>query len=264
MKKTLYIFLLLSATYAWAQTPTISPQVINTAGNHAQVGSSGIWITSNIGEPFVTTLTNGGNMVTQGFIQPEVISIGGFSLEPRINNLSCTNKNDGEISLSVTQPLQVSGVTLQYIWSDSTLCPGNNCANLSNLKAGTYSVTVVVTYSNIAGVQKTDTLRNDSMLVDDQKLPCNIKIFTGITMNADGVNDAFTIDNIDQFPNNRVLIFNRWGEKLADIKGYDNVSKFWPERGQATKYPSSTYFYIVELGDGSKPIKGWVELMKNQ
>ncbi|MBL7932534.1 MAG: gliding motility-associated C-terminal domain-containing protein, partial [Bacteroidia bacterium] len=83
-------------------------------------------------------------------------------------------------------------------------------------------------------------------------------------MNADGVNDAFTIDNIEQFPKNRVLIFNRWGEKLADIQGYDNVSKFWPERGQATKYPSSTYFYIVELGDGSKPIKGWVELMKNQ
>src|SRR5690606_26226855 len=124
-------------------------------------------------------------MLTQGFIQPEVISIGGFSLEPKINNLSCTNKDDGEISLTVTQPLHVSGVNLQYVWSDGALCPGNNCPNLNNLKAGTYSVMVIVTYSNIAGVQKTDTLRNDSMMVADEKLPCNIKIFSGITMNND-------------------------------------------------------------------------------
>lgn len=256
--------MLLSATCAWGQNPSISPQVINAAGNHAQVGSSGIWITSNIGEPFVTTLESGGNMVTQGFIQPEVISVGGFSLEPKINNLSCTNKNDGEISLTLTSPFSVSGVSAQYVWSDSTVCPSNNCTNLNNLKAGTYSVMVIVTYSNIAGVQKTDTIRNDSMIVVDEKLPCNVKIFTGITMNSDGLNDAFTIDNIEQFPNNRVLIFNRWGEKLADITAYDNVNKYWPEKGQSDKYPSSTYFYIVELGDGSKPMKGWVELMKNQ
>lgn len=264
IKKTLVSILLLSGFYSWGQAPTISPQVLNAAGNHAQVGTSGIWITSNIGEPFVTTLVNGNNMITQGFIQPEVISVGGFSLEPKITNLSCTNKNDGEISLTVTQPLQVSGVAIQYRWSDTTLCPTKDCASLKNLKAGTYSVMIVVSYSNIAGVAKTDTLRNDTMVVEDLKLPCNVKVFTGITLNNDGTNDVFTIENIEQFPNNRVLIFNRWGQQLADIKAYDNITKFWPEKSEADKLASSTYFYIVDLGDGSKPFKGWVELMKNQ
>ncbi len=264
MKKTLYSLFLLSALCAWGQAPTISPQVINSMGNYSQVGSSGIYITSNIGEPFVSTLSNNSNILTQGFIQPEVISIGGFSLEPKIANLSCTNKNDGEISLTVTQPAQVSGVTIKYRWSDTTLCPNKDCASLKDLKAGTYSVMVVVSYSNIAGVLKTDTLRNDTMVVEDQKLPCNVKVFTGITLNNDGVNDVFTIDNIEQFPNNHVLIFNRWGKQLADIKSYDNINKFWPEKADADKLPSSTYFYIVDLGDGSKPFKGWVELMKNQ
>ena len=49
--------------------------------------------------------------------------------------------------------------------------------------------------------------------------------------------------------------------------GYDNDSKVW--RGQATKgivndtLPEGTYFYIVNLGDGSDPINGFVVLKRN-
>jgi gliding motility-associated-like protein len=264
MKKSLYIFLFLSGSYAWAQNPSISPQVINSSGNYSQVGSSGIWITSNVGEPFTETIGSNSVMVTQGFIQPEVISVGGFTMTPLINHLSCTNKNDGGIILEILHPSPYTIVNETFLWKDSTLCPTNDCSSLKDLKAGTYDVKVIITYSNAVGVLKVDTVVPTApIVVNDPNTPCLVRVFTGITLNNDGTNDVFTIDNIDQFPNNRVLIFNRWGKQLADIKGYDNITKFWPEKDAADKLLPSTYFYVIELGDGSKVFKGWVELMKN-
>ncbi len=263
MKKIILTTLLLTAAGAWAQNPTISPQVLNSAGDHRQVGTSGIWITDNVGEPFTETIGSGNAMITQGFIQPEVVSNVGFVLTTKVVNLSCVNKNDGEVHLSFTTPPQLSTVSVQYFWTPSSVCPGNNCADLTDLKSDTLSVKIAVTYSNAVGVLKTDTLISDSIAVTDAGTPCDIKIFNGVTANGDGLNDVFTINNIEQFPNNHVLIYNRWGQQLADIKNYNNVTNPWPTKDKLDNLPASTYFYILELGDGSKPIKGWIELIKN-
>ena len=53
------------------------------------------------------------------------------------------------------------------------------------------------------------------------------EIFNGITPNGDGFNDYFQIDGIDQFSNNNVKIFNRWGEVLFETtdpsSGWDGM-----------------------------------------
>ena len=47
--------------------------------------------------------------------------------------------------------------------------------------------------------------------------------------NDDGINDYWRIKFIDQFPNNTVMVFNRWGLKVFEQKGYtnDDESKAW-------------------------------------
>ncbi len=95
-----------------------------------------------------------------------------------------------------------------------------------------------------------------------------IKPFKGFTPDGNGNNDFFYIEGIEQFPNNPVQIYNRWGNKLFEVKGYNNNDKAW--RGDAQfgirlgneNIPDGTYFYLIDLGDGSKPITGFTVVNK--
>lgn len=265
MKYFVYIILILTSSIGLAQAPDISPQVINSAGDHRQIGSSGIYVTDNIGEPFIETIgPNGGNYITQGFIQPEVVNNIGFILETKVQNVSCFQKADGEIHLNLTGGPANSTVTnINYDWSPAGTCAQTNCKDLFDLNADTFSVKITINYLNAVGATKSDTIFSGPIIVADLGLPCNITIFSGISANGDGVNDVFTIKNIEEFPKNRVMIFNRWGKQIADITGYNNTNNAWPLLNTLDNLLSTTYFYLIDLGDGSKPIKGWVELMKN-
>ena len=87
-----------------------------------------------------------------------------------------------------------------------------------------------------------------------------------ITNNGDQMNDAFQILGIEAYPNNQVLIFNRWGNKVWEKNGYDNKDSIKRFTGisnvnvGATELPDGTYYYVINKGDGSLPIKGFVVL----
>lgn len=186
--------------------------------------------------------------------------LGTLTAIPSQTNVSCGNRKDGAITLSVSNSYSNSQVS--YIWSPASLCPGNNCQGITNLDAGTYSVTVKVTYTINGILVKMDSIVMNPITIEKQVAACDLKIFNGLTPNADGENDTWQIENIDQFPNNKVMVFNRWGEKVFEISGYNNIDKAWPLNGDTSKLTSSTYFYIIDPGDGSKALKGWVELIK--
>ncbi len=96
-----------------------------------------------------------------------------------------------------------------------------------------------------------------------------IGTFNGVSDNgADGFNDVFVIDCISNFPNNNVKIFNRSGILVYEGDHYDNADvsfKGTGERGlylQGSRLPEGTYFYIIDKGDGSKIISGYLELTR--
>jgi len=71
-----------------------------------------------------------------------------------------------------------------------------------------------------------------------------VKISNGFSPNGDGKNDTWIIDYIDQFPDNTVEIFNRWGEQLFYSKGYAT-----PFNGNfhGKDLPVGTYYYVINL-----------------
>ena len=258
MNKVKYIIFCLICGVIKAQT--ISPQVINSAGMHYPAGINGVYLSDNIGEPFTQTFGPSNNIIiTQGFLQPfSVAAI--FNGDIPKSNISCKGKNDGNISVTFTTNIQ--NYNVKYFWKPAILCPTNDCSSVDSLKPGNYSVKVYVTYT-IGGIVKTDSTLNKNLIVEDNNNPCNITIFTGLTPNGDGNNDIWYIENITEFPKNNVKIFNRWGNKLFDMDGYNNLDISWPLKGDESKFTSSTYFYIITLNDNSDPYKGWVELIKN-
>lgn len=140
-----------------------------------------------------------------------------------------------------------------YLWSNAATTP-----TISILQSGsgvqTYSAIVTTTYGCSETVYYQTTF-NDKCT--------DITISTGITPNNDGKNDHFFIENIDKYPNNKVIIFNRWGKELFNQESYNNIDKVWPPQNGEGSLTSGTYFYIVELGNNNGTLKGWVEVLDN-
>jgi large repetitive protein len=85
-----------------------------------------------------------------------------------------------------------------------------------------------------------------------------VKIPNGFSPDGDNVNDTFIIENINQYPNNNVTIFNRWGNIVFEKEGYTNAEAWdgTTESGGVTigsKVPEGTYFYVIDLGDEVTP-----------
>ena len=91
----------------------------------------------------------------------------------------------------------------------------------------------------------------------------NIVAYNGVSPNGDGYNDYFEISNIGHYPNNKVSIYNRWGDKVFEVTGYDNDQKVFKGENNITgngKLSSGVYFYRILLGDGTKELNGYLEL----
>jgi len=89
----------------------------------------------------------------------------------------------------------------------------------------------------------------------------DLHIPNGFSPNNDGINDIWIIRGIEAYPKNKVRVYNRWNNRVYEKKGYSND---WDGTNQMQLYfgdgrlPEGTYFYIFDLGDGSKPLTGFV------
>ena len=92
-----------------------------------------------------------------------------------------------------------------------------------------------------------------------------VDIPQGFSPNFDGTNDAFIIKGIEFFPNNTLVIFNRWGNKVYEAAPYQNEWNGISTVGMVlggTDLPDGTYFYVLQLDESSKPINGYVYLKR--
>ncbi|WP_165930057.1 gliding motility-associated C-terminal domain-containing protein, partial [Flavobacterium caseinilyticum] len=96
----------------------------------------------------------------------------------------------------------------------------------------------------------------DTVVVEAQiVLGCGtVTVHNAFSPNGDGINEVFTIDNIDDtlcYPENTVSIYNRWGVLVYETSGYNNndkafrgVSEGRSTISQSSGLPTGTYFYI--------------------
>lgn len=155
----------------------------------------------------------------------------------------CKNPIDGSITISVT------GGTPNY----SYLCNnGNTSATNSNLANATY--TLIVTDANNCTKQLEITL------------DCYNELFIPelFSPNADNQNDKFEIIGIENYPDNKLTIYNRWGNLIFEKEKYTNDWNGKPNVNTGTGSEllhSGTYFVIFEYGNNkSKTYKGFVQL----
>ena len=89
-----------------------------------------------------------------------------------------------------------------------------------------------------------------------------LQVYEGFSPDGDGVNDTWRIKNIENYPNNTVRIFNRWGNVVFEMDRYNNEDRAWSSNSTAGlvvgDVPDGTYFYLIELGTDRPPLSGYV------
>ena len=92
----------------------------------------------------------------------------------------------------------------------------------------------------------------------------DIEIYNLVTPDGDGKNDFWYIGGIESFPDNEVLIFNRWGTKVKEFSGYNNSNKRWNGTNYIEKLlPDGVYYYIIKVNALQETFTGWVYIRGN-
>ncbi len=96
-----------------------------------------------------------------------------------------------------------------------------------------------------------------TVFINSVSVPNEPEMPRGISPNGDGVNDQWVIPNIENFPNNRVNIFDRGGKLVFSIDGYNNSTNafegFVNVSGAfngANGLPDGVYYYVIDIGNG--------------
>jgi gliding motility-associated-like protein len=127
--------------------------------------------------------------------------------------------------------------------------------NLGSLAAGFY--VLVVSDSNGCAVNASIWL--------NEPAPGLPEMPEGISPNDDGKNDVFVIRNIEFYPDNKVYIYNRWGEQLLSFSAYDNTSVRWRgENSNGDNLPEGTYYVvaIISVNGDDLVLKGHVDIRR--
>ena len=96
----------------------------------------------------------------------------------------------------------------------------------------------------------------DSLFV---KMLLPVKVPNSFTPNGDGINDTWVIPNLKDYPTMRIQVMNRYGQNVFRTYGY---GKAWDGTLNGKALPAGTYFYIIELNNGLKPITGSVSIIR--
>jgi gliding motility-associated-like protein len=149
--------------------------------------------------------------------------------------------------MSVSANVSAGRPPYSFLWNDGLSSYNGSPFSYPTTNPGDFVLNVVVTdqcgQTEIGSVPVTI-------------IACAVIVPNVITPNGDGMNDVLVFENLEHFPNNKLVIFNRWGQKLYEKVGYQND---WG----GEEYNDGTYFFILELNNTAKTThKGTFSLLK--
>jgi gliding motility-associated-like protein len=116
-------------------------------------------------------------------------------------------------------------------------------------------------YYSIKVDSKIDTARVIVTIKCEKEDKGPYKVYNAFTPNGDNKNDTFTITGLGNYPDNELIIYNRWGNQVFRMKNYDNS---WDGLWDGHELPDGTYYYVLCLPDNgtTKIESGYLELRR--
>ena len=95
---------------------------------------------------------------------------------------------------------------------------------------------------------------------DSDPFNLEIKISEFVSPNGDGINDFFEIQNIENHPNNELLVYTRSGVVIFSTRNYRNN---WSGTTDNGLVPEGSYYFTLDLeGDGTLDRQGWIYISR--
>lgn len=228
-------------TYNW----DIGGSLINNS-NPANIPAS---ITNIPGTYTVTVISSIGTCTNSS---TETLTVNTLPTISLINN-NVTDCPGTDVHLDVSSP----NSAYTYNWSYNNQSIGNGTGisvnSIGNTNTGIYTVFVTDSLGCVASTTAVVNTKN-----------CEIFIPEIFTPNGDGKNDTFVIKHIEDYPNNNLKIFNRWGNLIYEKDGYNNEFDGHSNESDALgtgKLPVGTYYVVLEFNDGkTETYKGYLQL----
>ncbi|MBI3509963.1 MAG: gliding motility-associated C-terminal domain-containing protein [Bacteroidetes bacterium] len=159
-----------------------------------------------------------------------------------------------DTSVSAGSSIMLNGTGgLVYSWQPTVGLSDPNVMNPNCTPP--YTVTYTLTVTDLNGCSDTDAVKV-TFLKD-----YNVIISNLVTINGDGFNDVWNIQNIEYYPENKVTIYNRNGMKVYEQEAYNNG---WNGTYNGAQLPDGTYYYVLEFTDTGETFKGAVTLVSGK
>ncbi len=218
-----------------------------------------------------------------------VVKCAELTIEKQVNNLTpfigeqivftITVSNSGQGSHSDILVNEVLQTGFTYVSHQTTTGSYNQQSGIWEiplLNAGENAILTITVkvnptgnYTNVASIFSIDDeLIDDSNQISDEVIidPNCLIIYNQISPNNDGVNDYFQIDCIEQYPENTLIIYNRYGNMVYSTDGYKNefkgISNVSGVVSKGEHLPIGTYFYLLKINDMNFETSGWIYLVK--
>lgn len=211
--------------YLWSTTDTVQSITVMSAGT------------------YVLTVTD----TLTGCMSSDSVEVGIFS------NPIVSAGADITLSLGSSVVLQGSGADIiSWSWFPNT---GLTSASIPDPTASP----VVTTMYTLTGTDANGCFDMDTMTIT-VVVDYNVTISNIMTPNDDGFNDRWIIQNIENYPNTKVIVINREGQEVFSSDSYDNN---WDGSGKSGKgLPDGTYYYVIQFENDVKIFKGAITILK--
>jgi gliding motility-associated-like protein len=143
----------------------------------------------------------------------------------------------------------VTGPAVTYQWINALNLSRSDVSDPVASPTETTVYTVRVETAN--GCEAQDDIR--ITVLKDLKIP------NTFTPNGDGINDSWEIQHLNGYPDCTVTVYNRYGLKVLDRKGY---TEGWDGRLDGYDLPPGTYYYVINPQNGKNSYKGSVTLLR--
>ncbi len=251
-----------------------TPVTITVLANGTVTWNDGSMGTSYMVSPMTTTTYTAFVITTHGcndMLQVTINVADSTPVAQAMDDNSTIEENDMSVAMDVGNNDVLHGTSTWTILAG----PQHGSAGIQNGEVtytpspnyfGNDSIQYEVCTDNICGTV-CDTAWLRILIREDPDGSNNplIRIPGGVSHNGDGVNDLLVIEGIEYYPNNRLTILNRWGEVVYKSAPYANNWDGSANTGLVAgndKLPDGTYYYVLILGDDSKPMRGFIELRK--
>ena len=146
-----------------------------------------------------------------------------------------------------------------YQWLVNGINAGTNQPAFTTATLNDGDVVTCIVTSTGKCLINPEALSNAIKISLNPQSQCIIEIPNTFTPNGDGINDLWDITALQAYPGCTISIYNRTGSLIYNSVNYP---KPWDGTYNGQKLPVGTYYYLINLKNGKKPLAGPITIIR--